>query len=72
MHACMMERRIPTPSGRMDLISSYFPLRMEGKLRICCQKIKKFVKEMKVTRFRYALIMERREGEDIPIAIEVS
>ena len=34
----MMEGRILTPSRRMDLRSYYFPLRMKGRLRICCHK----------------------------------
>jgi hypothetical protein len=36
--SCMMDKRIPTPFGRIDRKSSYWPLRMREKLRICCQK----------------------------------
>jgi hypothetical protein len=37
-NSSMMEERIPTPFGRMDRKSSYFPLRMMEKLRIYYHK----------------------------------
>jgi hypothetical protein len=36
--SCMMDKIIPTPFGMMDQNSSYWPLRMKEKLRICCRK----------------------------------
>jgi hypothetical protein len=36
--SCMMEETIPTPFGRMDRKSSYFPLMMREKQKICCHK----------------------------------
>ena len=47
------------------------PLKDEGKDENILSKIK-FVKEMKETRFYYALIVKKGAGEDIPIPIEVA
>ena len=48
-----------------------FPLKDEGKVENMLSK-KEPATEMKVTRFFYALMVQRREGEDITIPIEAT